>query len=87
MLDKPQIVQVDAQLTAVIRFTIPREEIQKVMGPGIGELLAAVAAQGMTPAAGLRYRSCEGGPVARREGGADRLSRALRGAGPCLGRV
>ena len=28
MLDKPRIVQTDAQLTAVIRFTIPREEIR-----------------------------------------------------------
>lgn len=50
MLDKPQIVQTDARLAAIIRFTIPRAEIRNVMGPGIGELLAAVAAQGMTPA-------------------------------------
>ena len=50
MLDKPQIVQTNAQLAAVIRLTIPREEIRNVMGPGIGELMAAVAAQGMAPA-------------------------------------
>jgi effector-binding domain-containing protein len=31
--------------TAVIRLTIPREEIQKVMGPAIGEVMSAVAAQ------------------------------------------
>src|SRR5580765_6261681 len=50
MLDTPQITQTNAQLTAIIRLTIPREEIRNVMGPGIGELMAAVAAQGIGPA-------------------------------------
>jgi len=50
MLDKPQIVQTEAQLTAVIRLTIPRSETQSVMGPAIGEVLAAIAAQGIAPA-------------------------------------
>lgn len=50
MLDTPQIVQTKAQLTAIIRFTIPREEIRNVMGPGIAEVMAAVAAQGIGPA-------------------------------------
>jgi effector-binding domain-containing protein len=50
MLDKPRIVQTGAQLTATIRLTIPREEIRSVMGPGIAELMAAVAGQGMVPA-------------------------------------
>jgi len=50
MLEQPVIVQTDTQLTAIIRLTIPREEIQQVMGPGIAELLAAVAAQGIAPA-------------------------------------
>ena len=45
MLDKPSIVQTTAQPTAVIRLTIPRAEIQNVMGPGYRELMAAVAAQ------------------------------------------
>ena len=48
MLDTPQITQTAAQLTAVMRLTIPREEIRRVMGPGIRELMAAVAAQGIT---------------------------------------
>ena len=39
MLDTPQITQAAAQLTAIIRLTIPREEIRKVMGPGIREML------------------------------------------------
>jgi len=47
MLDKPQIVRTAGQAIAVIRLTVPREEIQKVMGPGRGELMAAVAAQGV----------------------------------------
>src|SRR4029453_3560216 len=50
MLDTPQIAQTTKQLTAVIRLTIPREEIRNVMGPGIAELMAAVAAQGITAA-------------------------------------
>lgn len=50
MLDTPQITQTAAQLTAIIRLTIPREEIKTVMGPGIRELLAAVTAQGIGPA-------------------------------------
>jgi effector-binding domain-containing protein len=50
MLDKPQITQTAAQTTAVIRLTIPRAEIQTVMGPGYRELMAAVAAQGIATA-------------------------------------
>ncbi len=50
MLDKPQIVQTTAQVSAVIRLTVPRADIQKVMGPGLSELRAAVAAQGILTA-------------------------------------
>jgi effector-binding domain-containing protein len=50
MLDTPRILQTAAQVTAIIHLTVPREAIQNVMGPGIGELMAAVAAQGITPA-------------------------------------
>jgi len=35
MLDKPQIVQTDAQQTAFIHLTVPRAEIRNVMGPGL----------------------------------------------------
>jgi len=49
MLDTPHVCQTKTQLTAVIHLTIPREEIQNVMGPGIGELMATAAAQGITP--------------------------------------
>lgn len=50
MLDKPQIVQTETQPAAVIRLTIPRAELRNVMGPGIGEVMAAVIAQGIAPA-------------------------------------
>jgi effector-binding domain-containing protein len=49
MIDTPQITQSAAQLTAIIRLTVPRKEIQNVMGPGIRELMAAVGAQGVAP--------------------------------------
>ncbi len=50
MIDTPQITETAVQLAALIRLTIPREEIRSVMGPGIGEVTAAVAAQGVGPA-------------------------------------
>jgi effector-binding domain-containing protein len=50
MLDTPQITQTAVQQAAIIRLTIPRKEIRNVMGPGITELMAAVAAQGIAPA-------------------------------------
>jgi hypothetical protein len=39
MIDTPQITQTALQNTAIIHLTIPREEIQTVMGPGIAELM------------------------------------------------
>lgn len=50
MLAKPQIVETGPQLTAIIRHTIPRDEIRKVMGPSIAEVVATVTAQGIPPA-------------------------------------
>lgn len=46
MIDKPYIVETTAQPAAVIRLTVPREEMKSVMGPAIGEVMSAVAAQG-----------------------------------------
>ena len=55
MIDTPHITQTAAQLTAIIRLTIPRSEIRKLMGPGISEVMAAVAAQGVgRPVGGSR---------------------------------
>lgn len=50
MLESPKIIQTQAQQTAVIRLTVPRDEIRQVMGPGIKEVNATVAAQGIEPA-------------------------------------
>jgi effector-binding domain-containing protein len=53
MIDKPTIVQSNGRPAAVIRITIPRTEIQRVMGPGITELMSTLAAQGIAPAGPL----------------------------------
>lgn len=47
MLDAPKIVQTQAQPIAVLPLRVPRAEIQHVMGAGLRELMAAVAAQGV----------------------------------------
>jgi effector-binding domain-containing protein len=50
MIDTPQITQTAGLLTAFVHVTVPREEIRKVMGPGLDEVRAAVAAQGIAAA-------------------------------------
>lgn len=50
MIDTPHITRTTARPAAVIRLTVPRERIQEVMGPGIGELMATLAEQGVEPA-------------------------------------
>jgi effector-binding domain-containing protein len=50
MIDPPKIVKTDAVQTACIHLTIPRAEIGNVMGPGIGEVMATLQAQGIAPA-------------------------------------
>lgn len=47
MIETPQIVNTADQLTAYIHLTIPRNEIQNVMGPGIGEIMATLEKQGV----------------------------------------
>ncbi len=49
MLDTPQIVETKAQDAAVIHLTIPRSEMMKAFGPAVGELMTALAAQGIEP--------------------------------------
>lgn len=48
-LEVPQILDLDEQLTAVVRFTIPRAEIVTAMGEGRMELIDVLAAQGIAP--------------------------------------
>ena len=48
ILDEPHVYQTAAQDVALLHLTIPRSEIATLMGPGLQEVLAAVAAQGRT---------------------------------------
>jgi effector-binding domain-containing protein len=50
MIDTPHIVKTAAVTTALVHVTVPRSEIAAVMGPGIGEVMAALKAQGIAPA-------------------------------------
>jgi effector-binding domain-containing protein len=50
MIETPRIVETRAVDTAAIRLTVPRNQIAAVMGPGIGEVMAALKAQGIAPA-------------------------------------
>jgi len=45
VIEPLRIIQTKPQLTALIPITVPREDIRKVMGPGLAELKAAIAAQ------------------------------------------
>jgi effector-binding domain-containing protein len=49
MIDAPKILKTTAQTTAVIHITVPRSEIQKVMGPGLAEVRETITAQGIVP--------------------------------------
>ncbi len=49
MIDLPHVTQTTTQLTAVIHLQIARHEIQRVMGPGLRELMSTVADQGIKP--------------------------------------
>ncbi|MGR8942595.1 MAG: AraC family transcriptional regulator, partial [Gammaproteobacteria bacterium] len=50
MIDTPEIVHTDEQLTAVIHLTVPCAEIVDVMEPAIAEVLSTLADQGVAPA-------------------------------------
>ena len=49
MLATPQIIETNVQEAAIIRLTVPRSEMREVFGPAVGELMAALAAQGVEP--------------------------------------
>ena len=49
MIETPQIIQTQAQAAAVIRLTVARSEMMKVFGAAVGELMAALTAQGVEP--------------------------------------
>ncbi|WP_395748376.1 GyrI-like domain-containing protein [Prosthecobacter sp.] len=50
MLDDPSApITTTAQPAAIIHITVPRDQIQEVMGPAIQEVIAAATAQGIGP--------------------------------------
>lgn len=49
MIETPKVVETTAQLVATIHIETPRSKMQQVMGPGIGEVMSAVKAQGIGP--------------------------------------
>lgn len=50
MLEAPRIVQTEPQRVACLPLVVSRADIRHVMGPGLDEVLAAMAAQGHRPA-------------------------------------
>jgi effector-binding domain-containing protein len=53
VIDTPTVVQSGARQTAVVALVIRKADIQKVMGPAIQEVMAALAAQGIQPAGSI----------------------------------
>jgi effector-binding domain-containing protein len=49
MIETPKVVEAPAQLVATLHIETPRSRMQQVMGPAIGEAMAAVKAQGIGP--------------------------------------
>lgn len=50
MIENPHVAEVAAQQTAAVRLVVPTVQIKEVMGPGISEVFASLAAQGIEPA-------------------------------------
>jgi effector-binding domain-containing protein len=50
MIDKPAVTTARDQHYAMLHVTVPRSKIQEVMGPGLGEVNAAITAQGAAAA-------------------------------------
>ena len=50
MLETPEVKELPRRLCAYIPVRVPRAEIQRVMGPGIHELMDELRAQGVAPA-------------------------------------
>ena len=50
MIETPHVTESKPQRVAMIRLTVPASEIRQVMGPGLQEIMGALAAQGIAPA-------------------------------------
>ena len=53
MISTPEILQTKAETAAVIHLVVPRNEMMKVFGPAAGELMTALAKQGVQPASAV----------------------------------
>ena len=53
MIDEPSVITVAERAAAVIRITVPRPEMQSVMGPAIRELREVLRAQDIAPSGAL----------------------------------
>lgn len=53
MIETPEVTETASQHTAVIHISVGRADVGSVMGPGVAELLAVLAAQGIVPAGPL----------------------------------
>jgi effector-binding domain-containing protein len=62
MISRPQILQTMAEAAAVIHVTVPRSEMRRVFGPAVGELTAALAAQGVKPCSAVFAHHLKLGP-------------------------
>lgn len=49
MLNTPEVVELPARTTAVIRMTVEREQIGEAVPPAIQEVMSGVGAQGVQP--------------------------------------
>lgn len=65
MLNTPEVVELPARTTAVIRMTVKREQIAEAFPPAIQELMSGVGAQGAAAAGPLfaRYLRMGSGDV------------------------
>ena len=50
MIETPWIEQTEPATAAVIRLTLPRDQMMRLFGPAVGELMAVLASQGIAPA-------------------------------------
>ncbi len=62
-ITSPEIVELPARRFAAIRVKTPRDEMPNVFGPTVGELVTALASQGVQPDGGAfaHHLTCEEG--------------------------
>lgn len=56
MLNRPEVVELPARTTAVVRMTVERERIAEAFPPAIEEVISGIGAQGVQPGGPLFAR-------------------------------